>query len=159
MSYQIKKKEKKEQRVEKQNEGETPQEESHQEDIPANDDPTEQVYLAEEEGETPLLQSESDKEKAPEMGRGNQSSDLIQTQELLTCPARSKVSQYAKRVTFWLLCNSKIDGSGRHHLNVDKSWTLLHKVYTNNPDDWRWTINAHLRTKAKKTTRAVQGYR
>ena len=55
MSYQIKKKEKKEQRVEKQNEGETPQEESHQEDIPANDDPTEQVYLAEEEGETPLL--------------------------------------------------------------------------------------------------------
>ena len=83
------------------------------------------------------------------MGRGIQSSELSQTQDLLTNPTHAKVSLYAKRVSFWLLNYGSTDETGRHYVNVDKSWSLLHKVYTNNPEEWKWTVNAHLRNKAK----------
>ena len=56
---------------------------------------------------------------------------------------------YSKRISFWLLNYGSTDETGRSYVNVDKSWSLLHKVYTNNPEEWKWTVNAHLRNKAK----------
>ena len=135
MSLQEKKKDRKRTRKVERHEGDSPHEESHQEVVPEDDDSFQHVTLTEEEGEASPPQSDADKERRPETGRGIQSSDLSQTQELLTSPTHAKVSQYAKRVAFWLLNYSTSDESGRGYINIDKSWTLIHKVYANNPDE------------------------
>ena len=81
------------------------EESSHEENLlqeftPEVGDPTQQAVLAEEEAEASLPQTTEEVEKRSEMGRGIQSSELSQTQDLLTNPTHAKVSLHAKRVSF-----------------------------------------------------------